>query len=104
MRLRDSVGPVELIDARSDHAQVVLARAAGFDLNEGMIFAFGGRYYHGADAVQMLSMLSSSRGWLNRMSAQLLRSPRRSRWLYPVLRAGRSATLRLLRRPPIPLQ
>jgi predicted DCC family thiol-disulfide oxidoreductase YuxK len=98
MRLRESIGPVELIDARSDHADAALARAAGFDLDDGMIFAFGSRYYHGADAVQMLSLLSSDSGWFNRVNALLFRSPTRSRWIYPVLRLGRGASLRLLGR------
>ena len=101
MRLRESVGKVTLIDAREGGSAVDTARQLGFDLNEGMIFFYGGRYYYGADAVQMLSMLSGKAGWLNRLNASLFRSPARAQLLYPVLRAGRNATLRVLGRTKI---
>ncbi|MGK2909917.1 MAG: thiol-disulfide oxidoreductase DCC family protein [Sphingobium sp.] len=98
MRLRESVGPVQLIDARDGGTAVDAARTAGFDLNEGMIFRYGGRYYYGADAIQMLSLMSGNSGWLNRLNASLFRSPARANVLYPFLRAGRMVTLRLLGR------
>lgn len=98
MRLRETVGPVQLIDARDGGATVDAASKAGFDLNEGMIFRYGGRYYYGADAIQMLSMMSGNSGWLNRINAALFRSPARADMLYPILRAGRTVTLRLLGR------
>ncbi|AUW58830.1 DUF393 domain-containing protein [Sphingobium sp. SCG-1] len=98
MRLRESVGAVELIDARQGGAAVQAAQRLGYDLNEGMIFHYGGRYYHGADALQMLSMLSGNKGWLNRLNATLFRSPARASLFYPFMRAGRNATLQLLGR------
>lgn len=98
MRLRESIGSVQLIDARAGGTTVDAARNAGFDLNEGMIFRYGGRYYYGADAIQMLSLMSGHSGWLNRMNAALFRSPTRANVLYPFLRAGRMVTLRLLGR------
>lgn len=101
MRLRESVGKVELLDAREGGAVVDSVRQLGYDLNEGMIFYYGGQYYYGADAVQMLSMLSGSRGWLNRLNASIFRSPARASMLYPFLRAGRNATLQLLGRSKI---
>lgn len=101
MRLRESVGPVALIDARGGGEAVEAARRLGFDLDEGMIFFYGGRYYYGADAVQMLSLLSGEKGWLNRLNASLFKSPARAQLLYPFLRAGRNATLQLLGRSKI---
>lgn len=94
MRLCESVGPVRLIDARDGGAIVEAAHRQGFDLNEGMIFHYGDRAYYGADAIQILSMLSGNSGWLNKMNVSLFRSPTRSKLLYPFLRMGRNATLK----------
>jgi predicted DCC family thiol-disulfide oxidoreductase YuxK len=68
-RLRDAVGPVELLDARSGDPRVVEFQRQGFDLNEGMLFVFEDRVYHGEEAINLLAILSSSStlfGWLNR--------------------------------------
>ena len=73
-------------------------RSAGYDLDEGMVLKYGGRTYHGADCIMMLAMLSTPVGPFNRVNAAIFRSPTASRLLYPVLRTGRNAVLRLLGR------
>lgn len=93
LNLRRAVGRVELIDARSGDPKVARLLRAGLDLDEGMAVRHGGRLFHGADAVQLLSALSD-RGVMQ----VLLRSPRRAAILYPALRAGRRLTLRLMNR------
>ena len=98
LRLRDAVGAVRLIDARSGDPVAAEMQAAGFDLNEGMVARIGGRTYHGSDCVHLLAMLSSDNGWLNSINARVFRSPKASAALYPVLRFGRNLTLRLLGR------
>ncbi len=101
LRLRESFGHVELVDARSDHPAVHRVRERGFDLDEGMALQIGDAYYHGPDVITQLALMSSKNPSLNRMFALMFRSPRRSRVLYPFLRAGRNATLRLLGKKPI---
>lgn len=98
LRLREAVGPVRLVDARADKSLVQEMRRQGFDLNEGMLVTVGGRNYYGADAVNVLALMSSRVGLMNRLAAWAFRTPFRARWLYPVVRAGRNATLRLLGR------
>ena len=98
VRLRDSAGPVRLVNAREPDPIVTGLRRAGYDLDEGMILRYGGRTYHGADCITMLAMLSTPVGPVNRVSAAIFRSPTASRLLYPVLRTGRNAVLRLLGR------
>ena len=98
VRLRDSVGPVRLVNAREPDPIVDELRRAGYDLDEGMVLRYGGRTYHGADCIMMLAMLSTPVGPFNRVNAAIFRSPTASRLLYPVLRAGRNAVLRLLGR------
>jgi predicted DCC family thiol-disulfide oxidoreductase YuxK len=98
VRLRDSVGPVRLLNAREPDPFVDELRHAGYDLDEGMVLKYGGRIYHGADCIMMLAMLSTPVGPFNRVNAAIFRSPTASRLLYPVLRTGRNAVLRLLGR------
>lgn len=97
LRLRNAFGTVRLVDARSDDPIAVAARAE-FDMDEGMAARIGGRWYHGADCLNLLAVASSRSGFANRMAAAMFSNPRRARILYPFLRAGRNATLALLGR------
>lgn len=98
VRLRDSIGPVELVDARRGGPVVDEVVAAGLDLNEGMVLKLDGRLYHGDACINMLALLSTPSGAFNRFNAAVFGSRKAARALYPVLRAGRNATLRLLGR------
>jgi predicted DCC family thiol-disulfide oxidoreductase YuxK len=101
IRLRESVGEVNLIDARNHDPMVEEVLRQGFDLDDGMVLKFGDRYYHGDSCVQMLALLSGKSGYINRLNAIIFRSPLRARVLYPVLRAARNIVLGLLRRKPL---
>ena len=98
VRLRESVGKVSLIDARTDRDVAVDLAERGFDLDEGMIVEYGGNIYHGEDCVHLIAMLSSRSGWFNRLNAIIFRRRSLARLLYPVLRAGRNALLWMLGR------
>lgn len=99
LRLRQSVGTVDLIDARSDPQLVQSCRARGFDLDDGMLATFGSALYYGDAAVTLLSTLTTSSGMMNRMTAKILRSPALARSLYPLMSRGRLALLWVLGRP-----
>ena len=101
LRLREAAGPVRLVNAREGGPLVDELQRAGLDLDEGMVLKVGGRYYHGADCIHALALLSSGSGLFNRINAKVFRSPQLSRVLYPVLRAGRNTVLRLLGRTKI---
>lgn len=102
MRLRESVGALDLVNARDGGPLVEEIVRAGLDLDEGMVLKLGGRYYHGADCIHALALLSGEADWFNRINAAIFRSPGLSRALYPLLRAGRNTVLRLLGRSRIP--
>ena len=102
VRLRETLGPVELVNARTAHPVVERLRHAGFDLNEGMAFVHQGVVHHGDEAVHRLALLSTPVGPFNAMNRWVFESPARARALYPFLRAGRNAALKLLGRKPIP--
>lgn len=101
VRLREAVGPVRLVDARSGDPAVVALKRRGTDLDRGMVLLYGGRSYHGADCLSMLAVLGTPVGAFNRINAAVFRSPVAARLLYPLLRAGRGLALRLLGRPGI---
>lgn len=104
VRFKEAAGEVRLVNARDGGPIVDRIADAGLDLDEGMVLCYGGRYYHGADCIHMLAMLSSSSGILNRVNAALFRSPTVSKVLYPVLRFGRNTLLKLLGRSPLDLR
>lgn len=98
VRLRKSLGQVALVNAREGGPLVDEIVKAGLDLDEGMVLKLGDRYLHGAECIHALALMSGPSNLFNRLNAAVFRSPRVARLLYPVLRAGRNATLRLLGR------
>jgi predicted DCC family thiol-disulfide oxidoreductase YuxK len=64
VRLRDSLGRVELVDAREGGPIVDEAISAGLDLDDGMVLKIGDRFYHGDECVHMLALLSTPSGGL----------------------------------------
>jgi predicted DCC family thiol-disulfide oxidoreductase YuxK len=93
LRLRESVGPVELIDARAGDPRVLEYQRQGYDLNQGMLFVWQGRVYHAAAAMQMLAALTTPVSWFNRLAAAVFSHPPAARLLYPVLNGGRMLLL-----------
>lgn len=97
-KLKESVGPVQMFDAREANDLSRALWSAGYDLNEGMVLIWNDQVFHGDDCVHRLALLSSGSGAFNRLNALVFRSPHLSALLYPALRAGRNTLLRLLGR------
>lgn len=100
-RLRASVGRVDLIDLRSDTDARARFSAQGLDPDQGMIVQTEGGVFHGADAVQAISAMSSKSGLLNRIAATVFGNRLLAATLYPFMRAGRNATLFAMGRQPM---
>jgi predicted DCC family thiol-disulfide oxidoreductase YuxK len=96
--LKKSIGPVKLVNARDGGPEMQAAKAAGLNLDEGMVLYYGGEMYHGAASVHMLARLSENGSIVARFMAWLFGSQSRSSLLYPILRCGRNLTLRILSR------
>ena len=62
VRLRESVGPVTLADARKYPLLVAEAKARGYDIDEGMVLKLDGHYYFGGDCIHALSLLTTRSG------------------------------------------
>ncbi len=101
LRLREAVGRVELVDARSDAPEVTIVKEAGCDLNQGMALLDGDKIYFGDECIHRLALMTTPSGLFNRLNATIFKSSTASRILYPVLRTGRNITLSLLGRKPI---
>ncbi|MCB2073699.1 MAG: DUF393 domain-containing protein [Novosphingobium sp.] len=98
MRLRDTVGHVELIDARTQDPRIGEYWSQGYDLNEGMLFVHRGIVLFGADAIHALAGLSSTSAFLSRLNRLIFSNRFVARALYPFMKLGRRVTLFLLRR------
>jgi len=70
--------------------------AARLDMDEGFVLKIGDQFYHGADAIHSLALLSTRTGVFNRMNFLIFKSKALSRSLYPILKSGRSLLLKFL--------
>jgi predicted DCC family thiol-disulfide oxidoreductase YuxK len=98
MRVRESVGRFEIVDAREDTPVMREITAAGLDVDEGMVLKMGDTLYYGSDAIHALALISSRSGIINKLNYWVFRSRRLSGVLYPVLRACRGVLLKMLRK------
>lgn len=101
VRLRDIFGEVHLVNARHGGPLVEELIAANLNLDEGMILKWEGKYYHGSDCIHMLALMTTPSTMFNRLNIIIFSSPVLARFLYPLLRAGRNAILRILGRSKI---
>lgn len=95
VRIREHVGRLTLVDARQTSPVMDRITRAGLDIDQGMVLIVDGAIYSGADAMQVLALLSSRSGRLSRFNAWVFASRRRARWLYPLLRCCRNGLLKL---------
>lgn len=96
VRLGESVGELELVDARTNPPAMAEINRRGWDIDEGMVLVAGDQLYYGSDAIHALSLMSSRSGLFNRLNYWLFRSKGRARFFYPILRACRGLLLKLM--------
>jgi predicted DCC family thiol-disulfide oxidoreductase YuxK len=101
VRLRESAGELQLVNAREDTTIMKDVTRQGLDIDQGMVLKVDGVLYYGADAIHVLSLMSSTSGAMNRINHWIFRSRSRSRLLYPVLRSARNLLLKALRKTKI---
>lgn len=96
LQIRKSIGELRLVNARDDkdHPLLLEINKRQLDLDEGMVLKYVDGFYHGEDALHMMALLGSGKGWLNRMNALLFRSKFIATVCYPVMRAIRNTLLR----------
>jgi len=59
VRIRESVGDLQIIDARENSEVMKEITFQGHDIDQGMILKMGGQLYYGADAMHALALIGS---------------------------------------------
>lgn len=101
VRLKETVGQVELVDARQESELMNEITELGLDIDQGMVVKIKDKLYYGSDAIHILSLLSSRSSLFNRFNYHMFRSKKVSSILYPFLRECRNLALWMLRIPMI---
>lgn len=96
LRLRDIAPGLQLLDARENTELVEEVAQQGYEVDDGMLLRMNGRYYYGADCIHVLSMIGDAGTAMQKTNRFVFSSDSRSRTLYPMLKAGRAATLRVM--------
>ena len=100
-RLKSATNQVELINARDDDVIIKKMWELGYDLNEGMVVLHNDNIFFGADAINIIALMTTKSGFFNRIIAILFKSKNLSNILYPILVFGRNVTLKILGRKKI---
>jgi predicted DCC family thiol-disulfide oxidoreductase YuxK len=93
LRLRTTIGDVQMLDARSGDPRVNMFWQKGYDLNEGMLFIYKDNIHYGSDAVHVLAALSSPVTWFNSLNRAIFSNRTATTLLYPLLKLGRRVVL-----------
>lgn len=96
VRIKDTAGHVELVDARENTQIMKEITALGMDIDDGMVVKMNGQIYYGAEAIHVLSLISSRSGFFNRLNYHISKSKKLSQILYPILRDCRNLALWML--------
>jgi len=96
LALRELDSGFQVLNAREPHPIVREIDRLGLDMDEGFVLKIGDDYYHGAEAIHRLALITTRTGTFNKINYYIFRSRFLSRLLYPVLRFGRNTLLMLL--------
>jgi predicted DCC family thiol-disulfide oxidoreductase YuxK len=96
LSVQQAAGKLVLLDARDEPPIMWEINDAGLDLDEGFAVKAGRQWFHGADAIHVLALMSTKAGIFNRLNFLIFRSRALSRVLYPALKTGRALLLLLL--------
>lgn len=98
VRVHETVGPLELVDARRDRRFMPEITRKGLDIDQGMVLKVDDELYYGADAIRVLALMSTRKGFFNRLNYRIFAFPKRARTLYPLLRSCRNLLLKFMGR------
>ncbi|MEH6461260.1 DCC1-like thiol-disulfide oxidoreductase family protein [Chitinimonas sp. JJ19] len=96
IRIRETVGTLHLVDARQPGELMDEITAAGLDIDQGMVLKFQDAIYYGADAIHMLTLLSTPAGLFNRLNYYVFGHRLGAKIAYPLGKAFRNLVLKLL--------
>ena len=98
VRIRGAAGALRLVNARDAGEVMDEITAKGLDIDDGMVLKVESTLYYGADAIHVLSLMSSRTGVFDRLTYWMFRSKGLSAILYPLFRFFRNLLLKILRK------
>lgn len=98
LAIRQLESRFEIVNARQYHPILEIINEKGLDMEEGFVLKIENEYFHGADAIHRLALISTGIGLFNRFNYLIFKSAYFSKILYPFLRTGRNVILFLLGR------
>ncbi len=101
LRLEQAAGKLMLINAREQNTLLDEVKAAGLDIDNGMVLKIGDQLYYGSDAIHRLALMGTRSGLFNRLNFLIFRSKILSMLLYPICKSFRDVLLWALRIPKI---
>ena len=93
IKIKKTVGHLEIINARVSHPLVTEALNKGYDLNEGILVLYNNKYYYGVDAVHLLALIGSQSDIFNKINHFLFKHKLLASCFYPVFKLGRNIIL-----------
>lgn len=96
--LRANVIQCDLINLRDHPDMADDLKNRGFDPNEGLYVRYNNNEYHGYEAMTVITSLADQNKIINSFFKWMFSNKKRAQIIYPVLRAGRNLTLKLLGR------
>ena len=97
LRLRESFGDVELINARQRPDLVARLARENVYLDDGMVLLMNGQCFHGSECVNRLALASTPSTAFNKVNGFIFAHESLSKALYPLLRSCRNLALWLMR-------
>lgn len=103
IRMKKEFGALKIINAREldDTELLESLRERNLDLNEGAVFIYNGNFYFGADALNIIAIMSEPHGLFNNLVIRALKSKNMAIVVYPSLRAIRNFLLFVRGKKPI---
>lgn len=96
-KVRQSVGEVKTVDARTekDHPVMQEVNQAGLNLDEGMVIKYNNQLYQGKEALHIMAILGADSGWFNHVNNTLYKSRTLAKLSYPFMKGARNIALKL---------
>jgi predicted DCC family thiol-disulfide oxidoreductase YuxK len=96
VRITEAVGKLHLIDARKPSPIMDEITAAGLDIDQGMVVKFKNTIYYGPDAIRVITLLSGSSGFFNRVNYLFFSTKFAANLFYPLGKMFRNLVLKVM--------
>lgn len=103
IKIKKSVGQLQLINAREPNPLVKEAMDKGYDLNEGIVVKYNDQYFYGADAVYFIALIGSHSDVFNKVNTRIFKYKWMTKLFYPIFKAVRNSILYIRRIKPLPM-